>query len=151
MCEKRPVIVSACLMGFSCRYDKGSKPLSPDAMNRLKELYLPIPLCPEQLGGLPTPRPPMEIVEGDGEDVLNGQSRVMNERGEDLSEAMVFGARQVAGYAQEQGITTAIMKDGSPSCGVLTIRRRGKKVEGMGVTTALLRNHGLRVISESEL
>jgi len=151
MCQKRPVIVSACLLGFSCRYDKGSKPLSRDTLDRLRTEYLAIPLCPEQLGGLPTPRPPMEIAGGDGEGVLKGSARVTNERGEDLSQAMVDGARQVADYARELGITMAVMKEGSPSCGVLIIRRRGKKVSGMGVTTALLRLQGVKVISEEEL
>ena len=151
MCWKRPVIVSACLLGFSCRYDGGSKPLDPEVAERLKKEYLPIPVCPEQLGGLPTPRLKMEITSGDGGDVLRGVSKITNEKREDISQTMIKGARQVACYAMEYGITMAILKDGSPSCGVYTIRRRGSVVEGMGVTAALLKDQGVELLSEEDL
>jgi uncharacterized protein YbbK (DUF523 family) len=151
MYGRRPVIVSACLLGFSCRYDGGTKPLSPEVLERLRRGHILIPVCPEQMGGLPTPRPKMEIGEGDGNDVLKGASRVLAEDGKDVSQALLRGAYQVSRYAKEHEIVLAIMKDGSPSCGVYTIRRKGKPVEGMGVTTVLLQRQGMKVISEDDL
>ncbi len=151
MYGKRPVIVSACLLGFSCRYDGGSKPLPAKVLERLKVGYLLIPVCPEQLGGLPTPRAKMEITEGDGLDVLRGTSKVIDERGRDLSQAVLKGAYEIAGYAKNHGIVLAIMKDGSPSCGVYTIRRKGEPVAGSGLTVALLKRQGVKVISEEDL
>ena len=151
MYGKRPVIVSACLLGFSCRYDGGTRPLSQKVLERLKGGYWLIPVCPEQLGGLPTPRPKMEIAEGDGREVLRGVSQVIDEKGKDVSEAMLKGAYEVARYAKDQGIVLAVMKDGSPSCGVHTIRRKGVPVEGVGVTVALLKRQGVKVISEEDL
>ena len=148
---KRPVIVSACLLGFSCRYDGGTKPLSEEVIERLKRGHLLIPVCPEQLGGLPTPRPKMEINQGDGKEVLKGTAQVIDENGKDTSQALLRGAYQVARYAKEHEIVLAIMKDGSPSCGVYTIRRRGAPVEGIGVTVTLLKRQGVKVISEEDL
>ncbi len=145
------MIVSACLLGFGCRYDGGTKPLPQRVLERLKAGYLLIPVCPEQIGGLPTPRLKMEIREGDGREVLKGTSQVTDEEGRDLSQALLKGAYQVANYAKEQGIVLAIMKDGSPSCGVYTIRRAGVPVEGIGVTVALLKRQGVKVISEDDL
>lgn len=130
----RPCIVSACLMGLCTRYD-GKLKKSDACCNRLQNSFW-IPVCPEQLGGLPTPREAADIIGGDGHNVLNGSARVMSKCGVDFSSQFIAGAYQVLAIAQFQGLTTAILKSGSPSCAVI-----GK----VGVTTALLQQHGFKL------
>ena len=95
-----------------------------------------IPVCPEQLGGLPTPRPPADLIGGDGFQVLDGRARVLTRNGEDLTEAFIRGARQVLLLAEMMDIDLAFLKSGSPSCGTTPLA---------GVTTALLQRHGVTV------
>ena len=97
-----------------------------------------VPVCPEQLGGLPTPRPRSEIESGDGSDVLDGRSRVIDAEGAEVTERFLRGARLTAELAQLAGARRAIFKEGSPSCGVSRIRRADSDLEGSGVTTASL-------------
>jgi len=94
-----------------------------------------IPVCPEQLGGLPTPRPPAEILGGDGADVLSGTARVINLRGEEVTEAFMRGAEEVLRLARLLGVRRAFLKAKSPSCGL----------EPLGVTAALLLREGLEL------
>jgi uncharacterized protein YbbK (DUF523 family) len=141
--EKRPVIVSACLLGLKTRYDGGSA--TDDAVVDASRDAIFIPVCPEQLGGLPTPRPKAEITEGSGAEVLRSTSRVLDESGKDISREFLSGAEAVAGIAGITGAVEAYLKEKSPSCGVSTICRNGKTVEGSGVTTALLKAKGLVV------
>ena len=102
-----------------------------------------IPVCPEQLGGLGTPRAPMEIIGGGGIDVVDGTARVVNANGEDVTAHLLKGAEEVVKIATLLGIREAIMKRGSPSCG------SDERLEG--VTTALLRRKGLQVFTEKTL
>lgn len=132
--QRAPVICSACLVGVNCRYDGGSKPI-PELIPFLRAGWL-IPVCPEQLGGLSTPREPAEVRDGEGTDVLDGTARVITAGGRDVTAAFVRGAEEVAGLARRSGASLAIMKSGSPSCGAA------------GVTTALLKRCGLRVFDE---
>lgn len=125
-------LVSSCLMGLCTRYD-GKLKLSASCRSRLQG-HLWIPVCPEQLGGLPTPREAADIVSGNGADVLNGRARVVTKSGIDLSEAFVRGAEQVLAIASAQPVAGALLKSGSPSCGVS---------QKTGVTAALLQAHGL--------
>lgn len=111
-----PFLVSACLLGLPCRYDGGSCPVP--ALQRLAALGQAIPICPEVVGGLPTPRPPAEIQGGDGGDVLDGQARVVREDGTDVSGEFVAGARAALHLARRCGVTRAVLKANSPSCGV---------------------------------
>jgi uncharacterized protein YbbK (DUF523 family) len=108
-------------------------------------------LCPEVLGGLPTPRPPAEIQGGDGDDVLEGQARVMNTEGRDITTEFLAGAQKVLRVAHRWGIKVAILKARSPSCGVGQIHDgsfSGRLVKGDGVTAALLKREGIIVRSE---
>ncbi len=98
--------------------------------------YIWIPVCPEQLGGLPTPRMAADIVEGDGRDVLAGRARVLDKTGDDLTQQFIKGARQCLTIAREQNITQAFLKARSPSCGLHP---------RIGVTAALLEQHGVDV------
>jgi len=142
-------LVSACLAGCHCRYDHQALP--HERMILLVQSGQALPICPEQLGGLPTPRLPAEIVGGDGDDVLDGRARVINQAGADLTEQFLAGAREALRLAQIAGATEAILKERSPSCGSTAIYDgsfSGAKRPGAGVTAALLRRHGIAVRSE---
>ncbi len=140
--NRRVYIVSACLLGLKTRYD-GTDELREELLNARDAIY--IPLCPEQLGGLPTPRPRMEIDRGDGRDVLKGKARVIGEDGSDVTDRLIRGAEEVLKVAELAGVAKVILKDGSPSCGVNHIKRAGSSVDGMGVTTAMLCERGIDV------
>lgn len=137
--KKYEYAVSACLCGFNCRYDGKSKP-----NERIKALYeegRALPVCPEQLGGLKTPRTPCEIVGG----------RVVSSDGEDRTEAYLSGSRKVLEICQKYSIKKAILKQNSPSCGsshVYDGTFSGTLVPGEGCTTALLRKNGIEVCGE---
>lgn len=142
-------LVSACLAGCHCRYDQGSLP--HDAILDLIRSGGAVPVCPEQMGGLTTPRLPAEIIGGSGEDVLDGRARVVNSAGEDVTAQFLAGAQEALRMAQAVGATEAILKERSPSCGSAAIYDgtfSGHRIPGMGVTAALLRRHGVCVSSE---
>ncbi|AYG00041.1 DUF523 domain-containing protein [Lactococcus allomyrinae] len=131
-------LVSACLAGFPCRYD-GKAKTDPEVVKLVKQ-GLAIPICPEQIGGLPTPRPAAELV---------GQ-RILSATGEDFTENFVRGAQETLRLAQEFGCTKAILKSGSPSCGFGQIYDgtfSGKMTAGMGITARLLWENGFEVES----
>ena len=129
------VLVSACLAGLCTRYDGKLRP-SPACLEALAGRHW-LPVCPEQLGGLPTPRPAADLTGGDGYDVLAGRARVVTEGGQDVTRNFLQGARQCLALAQAQNIRKAYLKARSPSCG-MTPRT--------GVTAALLLQHGIEVI-----
>ena len=144
-------LVSACLLGICTRYDGGCCPVSQ--LIRLAARGLAVPVCPEVAGGLPIPRPPAEIVGGDGQAVLGRQARVLTIEGEDVTEAFLAGARQALETAQRLGIRQAVLKDGSPSCGCRRIYDgtfSDRTVSGQGVAAALLQRNGITVFSEEE-
>lgn len=142
------ILVSACLVGVNCRYD-GGHAYCPEVVDHLWRAPF-IPVCPEQLGGLPTPRLPANMEGGDGRDVLRGAAAVINRRGEDVTEAFLRGARETLGIARLVKARKAILKDHSPSCGCRAVRVEGGLVAGVGVTAALLAQSGLEVVSETE-
>jgi uncharacterized protein YbbK (DUF523 family) len=149
---KRMKIVSACLMGCECRYDQKDNLVSE--IEKLVKDGKAIPVCPEQLGGLSTPRPPAEIVGGDGFDVLDGKAKVIDNRGNDVTEQFLQGARQALHMAQVTRATEAILKERSPSCGSTMIYDgtfSKNKQKGVGVTAALLIRHGISVRSEETM
>jgi len=144
-------LVSACLVGIPCRYDGGTCP--HDKLQALAAQGDVLPICPEVVGGLPTPRPPAEIQGGDGGDVLDGQAQVVNVEGQDVTTEFLAGAQMALRVARRWGIKKAILKARSPSCGVGQIYDgsfSGRLVEGDGVTAALLRREGVMVRSEEE-
>ena len=115
-----------------------------------KETYQLIPVCPEESGGLQTPRPPAEIVGGDGDAVLDGKAKVMTEDGTDVTRAYLKGAHHALQVAQSHGATHVILKARSPSCGCGDIYDgtfTGTLTVGDGVTTALLKRHGITITS----
>lgn len=142
-------MISACLIGCECRYDQKSC-LDEDLEQLLREGKV-IPVCPEQLGGLPTPRPPAEIIGGDGFDVLEGRARIVDQTGNDVTDEFLAGAQQALKLAKTVGATSAILKENSPSCGssfVYDGSFSGKKVPGVGLTAALFKRNGIEVRSE---
>ncbi len=139
---KEKLLVSACLLGENCRYSGGNN-YSP-AVAALGERYELIPVCPEVLGGLPTPRPPAERT---GE-------RVMGRDGTDVTAAFRLGAERALETALAQGITRAVLKERSPSCGSGQIYDgafTGRVIPGQGVTAELLSARGVAVYGESRI
>jgi uncharacterized protein YbbK (DUF523 family) len=135
-------LCSACLLGIKCRYD-GKSARNRKVIMLLKAETL-IPVCPEQLGGLPTPREPAEI---------RGE-RVFTRSGKDVTENFERGAGEVLKIAKLYGIKEAIMKQGSPSCGSGRIYDgtfSGKTIKGDGITAAVLKENGIKVITEEDL
>ena len=149
MYKAKPLLVSACLVGVGCRFDGGDK-MDHAVLRALKGKVF-IPICPEQLGGLRTPRLRAAIEAGDGLLILEGKARVVNEGGEDVTENFLRGAHQALNIARLTGAEAAVLKEGSPSCGVERIVRGGAVVKGTGVTAALLLRGGLQVISEERV
>ncbi|MBD3237526.1 MAG: DUF523 domain-containing protein [Candidatus Eisenbacteria bacterium] len=140
--------ISACLIGIRCRYD-GSDNLHPQALWMMRDEGL-LPLCPEQLGGLPTPRTPAEIVGGDGADVLAGRAQVLDREGRDVTAYYVRGAQETARICQRLGITEMLLKQRSPSCGAGCIYHGEALVAGDGVTAARLRRSGIRATAHPD-
>ena len=136
-------IVSACFVGVNCTYD-GTNNLIPKVVD-LVTSGKALPVCPEQLGGLSTPRTPAEIHGGDGRDVINGKASVVTNDGVDVTENFLAGAREALKLARLVGAGKAIMKERSPSCGCDYIYRNGEVVKGNGVTTALFQQEGIEV------
>ena len=153
--ERRPrLLVSRCLLGEPVRYDGRAKPLPAPVIDRLHELAELVPVCPERLGGLPTPRPPAEITGGTGRDVLTGRACVRTHVGRDVTQAFVRGAEETARIAREHGCRLALLKENSPSCGCTAIydgTHTGTCRPGEGVTTAALRKIGLACLSETAI
>lgn len=136
------VLVSACLLGARCRYDGASKPLP--GLERLLDAVDPVPVCPEQLGGLPTPRTPAERC-GD---------RVVTRDGTDVTAQYERGAQEALRLAQLTGCTLALLKEKSPSCGCGRIydgTHTGTLTGGNGVAAELLLQNGVCVFGETQL
>ena len=140
------ILVSACLLGASCRYD-GSHCLDEGVVALARRFDL-IPVCPEQLGGLSTPRPPATITQGEGAGVLDGDSSLLDVEGRDVTGHFLRGAAESLRLAEILGAEAAVLKEASPSCGVTKTNRRRRRVNGSGVTAALFRREGLPVFSE---
>lgn len=137
------MIVSACLAGVKCRYDGTNR--CDSEIERMTQSGEAFPVCPEELGGLPTPRAPSEIERGTGEDVLAGRSRAVNAEGKDVTASFVLGAWHTLAIVRALGIAEGILKANSPSCGIAKIKRKGRLVDGPGVCAALLLKEGVRL------
>ena len=134
------IIVSACLAGINCRYDGNDNLIS-----EIKGLVLSgkaIALCPEELGGLPTPRISCEIC----------KDNVLNKLNEDVTEAFKVGAEKVLAIAKILDTKTAVLKANSPSCGYGMIYNgtfSGQKITGNGLTAELLASNGIQIKNET--
>jgi uncharacterized protein YbbK (DUF523 family) len=147
----KTVLVSSCLLGLPTRYD-GSDNLSQPLIDFIDEYKLtPIPVCPEQLAGLPTPRNKCWFKRGDGKSVLIQQGSLCDERDNDVTEQFINGARQTLKIAQMTNCQLAILQQRSPSCGSKSIYLNQELTPGMGITAALLEEHGIQVFSDDSL
>lgn len=143
-------LISACLAGQPVRYD--AKSYFYDQIQQLIQLKQVITACPEVSAGLAIPRQPAEIIGGTAEDVLAGHAQVIDLDGLDVTQAFIEGAYKTLALAQQYSISTVVLKENSPSCGSHFIYDgtfSNQKIKGVGVTTALLRQHGFNVISEA--
>lgn len=138
------ILVSACLYGECTKYDGTCNLLKHPLFLKWKNMGELIPVCPEVMGGLPTPRPCSEIKDG----------KVVNTEGQDVTDNFKRGAQEALKIARENGVTFAILKQGSPSCGCKKIYDgtfSGKKISGMGVTARLLTDNGIVVFDEDDM
>ena len=147
---ERTALVSACLIGMRTRYD-GTDAADPSVL-RLADTIELVPICPEIMGGLPTPRTPSSISTGDGHSVLDGRSRVVAADGRDVTDAYLAGAGRVLAevkrlIASGRAPEAAYLKDRSPACGGLCIKRDGRNVPGQGVCAAALARAGIKIIA----
>jgi uncharacterized protein YbbK (DUF523 family) len=144
-------IVSACLIGINCTYKKGNN-LDERLYEAFKKGEL-LPVCPEVLAGLATPRPNAEISGGSGSDVLDGKARVVEPDGNDVTGRFIDGAEETLKAAKAIGAKEAILKARSPSCGcgkTYDGTFSHKLIDGDGVTTALLKRNGIIVKTEED-
>ena len=142
--QKTKLLISACLLGAACRYDGKSVPLPAETITALNEKYALVPVCPEQLGGLPTPRDPSERCGG----------AVVSRSGGDVTAQYARGAQQALYLAETLGCRAALLKERSPSCGngeIYDGTFSHTLVPGDGVTAQLLKAHGVTVYGESGL
>jgi uncharacterized protein YbbK (DUF523 family) len=145
-------LVSACLVGINCRYDGGNS--TNERLLYLFKEYELFPVCPEQLGGLKTPRSSSEIRGGHGPDVFRLRARVLTKDGIDVTDYFIKGAYEVLKIAKRLGIKEAIFKTRSAACGCGKIYDgtfSNKLIDGDGVTTALLKKYGIEVKTDEEI
>lgn len=149
------IIVSACLLGENCKYSGGNNK-SENVIKYLEDKEYVL-VCPEQLGGLSTPRNPSEIItygNKDGNDVLSGCTKVLSNKGIDVTKNFIQGAEETLKIAKEHNAKTAILKAGSPSCGYKKIYDGtflGNKIQGMGVTAAILNKENIALLDEDDI
>ena len=137
------VLISACLLGFACKYCGGSNKLDETKLSALREHFHLIPVCPETAGGLPTPRDPSERL----------ADRVVSNQGRDVTEQYRKGAETALWLARRYGCRAALLKEKSPSCGSGQIYGgsfTGTLIPGDGVAAQMLKEEGLIVFGESE-
>ena len=141
----QPVLVSACLLGQRCRYD------GRDSRDQVLEEELaheglePVPFCPEEHGGLGTPRPAAWIQARDASAVVDGDARMVDQHGRDVTAAFLVGASGALEICRARGITRAFLKERSPSCGVRHTHVDNALVDGPGVTSELLARAGIEL------
>ncbi len=139
------LLISACLLGVSCRYDGLSKPLPSEILETLKKRYILIPICPEIFGGLATPRIPAEI---------GNDRRVLRKDGKDITAEYQKGAMEALRLAKFYGCQKALLKARSPSCGngeIYDGTFTGTRINGDGITAALFKANGIRIFTENDL
>jgi uncharacterized protein YbbK (DUF523 family) len=150
--KRKKILISACLIGAYCRYD-GKRCKDMRFLSALPYAEW-VPVCPERLGHLPTPRIPSEISGGDGNDVLAGKASVLAETGDDVSLSFIEGAKKTLAIAEREKVDIAILKSKSPSCGCGSIYDgsfSGRLKKGDGITTALLKQADIPCLSSEEI
>ncbi|MCQ2969377.1 MAG: DUF523 domain-containing protein [Clostridium sp.] len=144
-------LISACLCGVNCKYN-GSNNYNQKC-NKLFMSGKAILICPEQLGGLTTPRVPSEL-QANARDIIKNNGKVITKEGLDVTMEFIKGAKEVMKIAKKLPISAAILKEGSPSCGVNFIYDgtfNGNRIKGKGITTEMLNEIGIKTLSEKDL
>lgn len=136
------MLVSACLLGRDCTYKAGNNRDSLLLARLKEEGAVAVPFCPEEHGGLGTPRPPADLTASASE-VLAGRGRVVTDGGKDVTAEFLAGARGALALCQREGLRRAFLKERSPSCGCAATHVSGELVDGPGVTAQLLRDAGV--------
>ena len=145
-------IISACLCGVNCKYN-GLNNYNKEC-SELFQAGKAIIVCPEQLGGLTTPRIPSELTSSASDIIENRKNKVISKSGEDVTHNFIKGAEETIEIAKKINVELAILKEGSPSCGVNYVYDgtfNGNKIKGVGITTQMLIDMGIKVISENDL
>ena len=149
------ILISACLLGEKVRYDGKDNLQTHARLQAWIKAGNVVAICPEMAGGLPTPRPPAEIQSSKtAVDILNGNAKIITDTNIDVTSQYLKGAYATLALAQKHHIHTAILKGRSPSCGSHQIYDgtfSRSLIAGMGVTTALLSQHGITVFDEMQI
>lgn len=149
------LLISACLLGQKVRYDGTGKLQRHPQLDLLRQEKRLVAVCPEVLGGLSTPRPPAEVEPGKtADDVLSGKAKVLTNTGIDVTAEFIAGAHKALEFALKNDISVAVLKARSPSCGSSRVYDgtfSGNVIDGMGVTTAVLKQNGIQVFNEEQL
>ena len=143
---KEKLLISSCLLGFNVKYNGKNNCLDSKTLQKLKDKYEFFSFCPEVEGGLPTPRTPCEICS-------TTPLKVINKDGIDKTANFTKGAELTLELCKKENITKALLKANSPSCSSKYIydgNFNGSKIKGDGVSTKLLRNNNIAVISEED-
>ena len=138
------ILISACLLGVDCKYNGSNNKLDDEIINLLKEKYNLIPVCPEIMGGMPTPRNPVEITDG----------KVFDYDGEEFTKEFEKGSEEVLKLAKLYNSSIAILKENSPSCGSNFIYDgtfNHKKIKGMGIAALKLSKENIKLFSEENI
>ncbi|MBW2012124.1 MAG: DUF523 domain-containing protein [Deltaproteobacteria bacterium] len=139
------ILISSCLLGEHVRYNAIAIPYTSTVLEKWRQEGRLISFCAEVAAGLPVPRPAAEIVGGDGVTVIDGNAKVINIKGKDVTKYFIAGAHKAL---------IAVLKENSPSCGSSYIydgNFSGRRKRGQGVTTALLKRNGICVFNEKEI
>jgi uncharacterized protein YbbK (DUF523 family) len=144
------ILISPCLIGIRTRWDESCDEI--EGLINLVKSGQAVFMCPEQIGGLPTPREPAEIERGKtAGDVFQGDAKVLSITGKDFTEQFLTGAQRILKFCQEMGIEIAILKSWSPSCGSKRTYDgsfSNTTIPGKGITAELLEQNGIKVYNE---
>ena len=138
------VLISACLLGVDCKYNGSNNKLDDEIIHSLKEKYNLIPVCPEIMGGMPTPRNPVEMSDG----------KVFDYDGEEFTKEFEKGSEEVVKLAKLYDATIAILKENSPSCGTNYIYDgtfNHQKIKGMGIAAHKLSKENIKLFNEENI
>ncbi|WP_290771203.1 DUF523 domain-containing protein [Anaerofustis sp.] len=142
--KKENILVSACLFGKNCKYNGKNNKINDDIIDKIKRKFNVILVCPEELGGLTTPREPSEILKGE----------VYTKSGKCVTSNFRLGALKILKKAKENNIKLALLKANSPSCGnkyIYNGKFEGTLIEGKGISADLLLKNKIEVINEKEI
>jgi len=148
------ILISSCLLGEAVRYNGSHARIDHPLLTRWQAEGRLVSFCPEVSAGLSIPRPPAEIVNGDGASVLENTARVYDNTGKDITRFLLTGAQKALSLARDKDIRIAIFMKKSPSCGSGAIYDgtfNGILHQGVGVTTALLMQNGIRVFNPNQI